>query len=161
SVRDIEYDLVVTQRASEVIVQERSSVGARLPQACPNRHINLDGSFCLGLNYTEMVVGHEEGRIWWVSLERLLELQPVVARTRIWPPAAELDHGVAGSHQFIAMRAAKSLGREEEYRNTRYGEPSWMTSLWPRTDKDGKRLLNGRAPCPVGCSGKRGRRKLR
>lgn len=124
--------------------------GTDLPSRCPERHIQGDRTFCLGLRYIA-VRSAEDAVRWWEQLQQYLRCQGVAERTGVWPPAQALDHGDAGEHHERALALAKEAGIEEEYAAARLGDPSWLTD--PRLhlcDKHGK-PINGRALCPRGC----------
>jgi hypothetical protein len=124
--------------------------GAILPSRCPERHIQSDQTFCLGLRYLE-VNSPEKARQWWEQLRQFLVCQSVAERTGIWPPAHSLDHSDAGKHHERALSLAASEGLEEEYAAARLGEPSWITD--PKLHLFGKTgvPINGRSVCPRGC----------
>lgn len=124
--------------------------GADLPARCPERHIQGDQTFCLGLRYIDVRSVDDAAR-WWEQLWQYLVCQGVAERTRIWPPGQALDHGDAGRHHERALALAAEAGLEEEYAAARLGEPSWLTDA--RLHLFGKkgRLINGRAFCPRGC----------
>lgn len=124
--------------------------GTDLPYRCPERHIQGDKTFCLGLRYLT-VQSEEKARQWWVQLHQFLRCQGVAELTRIWPVKQALDHGGAGKHHERALELAAEAGLEEEYESARLGDSSWLTD--PKLhlfDKKG-RPLNGRALCPRGC----------
>lgn len=124
--------------------------GTDLPCRCPERHIQGDQTFCLGLRYLK-VQSAEKARQWWVQLDQFLICQGVAKLTRVWPVNQSLDHGGAGEHHERALSLAAEAGLEEEYACARLGEPSWLTD--PKLHIFGKkgRPINGRAPCPRGC----------
>ena len=124
--------------------------GTDLPCRCPERHIQGDQTFCLGLRYLK-VQSAEKARQWWVQLDQFLRCQGVAELTRVWPVNQSLDHGDAGEHHERALSLAAEAGLEEEYASARLGEPSWLTD--PKLHIFGKkgRPINGRAPCPRGC----------
>ena len=132
--------------------------GTDLPCRCPERHIQGDQTFCLGLRYLK-VQSAAKARQWWVQLNQFLRCQGVAELTRVWPINQALDHGEAGEHHERALSLAAEAGLEEEYASARLGEPSWLTD--PKLhlfDKEG-RPINGRALCPRGCKRRaRGRR---
>ena len=124
--------------------------GTALPSRCPERHIQSDKTFCLGLRYLT-VQSTEEARQWWVQLHQFLRCQGVAELTRVWPIRQALDHGDAGKHHERALELAEKAGVEEEYAAARLGDASWLTD--PKLhlfDKEG-RPINGRALCPRGC----------
>lgn len=124
--------------------------GTDLPRRCPERHIQGDKTFCLGLRYLT-VQSAEKAWQWWVQLYQFLRCQGVAELTQVWPVKQALDHGDAGKHHERALALALEAGVEEEYASARLGEPSWLTD--PKMhlfDKQG-RPINGRAPCPRGC----------
>lgn len=135
---------------NEVPRVREETPGKDLPLRCPERHIQGDKTFCLGLRYLT-VRSPEKAQQWWGQLQQFLTCQGVAELTRIWPVKQALDHGDAGQYHERALSLARDAGVEEEYASARLGEPSWVTD--PRLhlfDKNG-RPLNGRAPCPRGC----------
>lgn len=132
--------------------------GTRLPGRCAERHIQMDRTFCLGLD--ALGAGSiDEARIWWAHLEQWLQLQSLAHETGLWPGAHALDHGHAGAWQQAAQRLADELGFSEEYRRAHAGLPSWITDPATRIAKDDGSPINGRAACPRGCAKTRGRRR--
>lgn len=124
--------------------------GTVFPARCPERHIQHDQTFCLGLRYLT-ITGPESADQWWVQLEQFLKCQSVAEAAKVWPPAHALDHGTAGASHERALAIACQLGIEEEYAAARLDEPSWITD--PKLRLLGKNdvPINGRAPCPRGC----------
>src|SRR5690606_25607392 len=94
------------------------------------------------------------------QLKKFIHLQRVARRTRMWPPRQGLSHGEAGKHQLAAQEAAAALGIDEQYFEMLEGEPKWFSASFPRVARCGTRLVNGRLPCPMGCT-KKGRPILR
>lgn len=136
-------------------------VGILLPGACPERHINADGSFCLGLDKETYPTAPHRASVWWELLHNFLKLQHAASRSKSWPPRQALSHGNAGAHQLKAIEAAKQLGIEEQYLQMLEGEPSWISNRYLRAQKGGSRLCNGKRPCPKGCKRKNGAPVLR
>lgn len=146
STEGIELSIVgaSTMRVSETVP------GTKLPARCPERHIQGDRTFCLGLRQKKIATLEAAGA-WWEQLRQYLRCQGVAARTRVWPPAHALDHGDAGRHHERALALAAQAGVEEEYAAAWLGEPNWITDPALRiVDKKGK-PINGRAVCPRGC----------
>lgn len=132
--------------------------GTDLPYRCPERHIQGDETFCLGLRYLT-VQSAEKAHQWWVQLNQFLRCQGVAELTRVWPVKHALDHGDAGKHHERALSLAAEAGVEEEYASARLGERNWLTDPKLKLfDKKG-RPINGRALCPRGCR-KRARGRL-
>lgn len=124
--------------------------GTDMPARCPERHIQFDKTFCLGLRYLD-VRSIGEAKQWWEQLRQFLLCQGVAERTGVWPPGHALDHGDAGKHHERALALAADAGLDEEYAAARLGEPSWLTNPQIHMfDKMGK-PINGRAVCPRGC----------
>ncbi len=124
--------------------------GTDLPARCPERHVQFDKTFCLGLRYLT-VRSVSDAENWWTQLYQFILCQIVAERTRVWPPNHALDHGDAGEHHERALKLASEAGLEGEYAAARLGEPSWITD--PKLhlyDRKGD-PINGRAPCPRGC----------
>ena len=131
--------------------------GTDLPARCPERHIQWDKTFCLGLRYID-VGSPRDASQWWEQLRQFLICQGVAERTRVWPPGQALDHGDAGEHHERALALAAEAGMEEEYAAARLNEESWLTD--PKLRLFGKKgePINGRSVCPRGCRGRaRGR----
>lgn len=132
-------------------------IGVQLPPFCPERHINGDGTFCLGLP-APSVRNVLEAEQWWDHLGQFLRCQTVAARTKIWPPAYALDHGDAGEHHKLAEQLAEQAGISADYQVARLGERIWITDPKIKLHNPKGDPINGRAPCPRGCSKKaRGR----
>lgn len=153
---DRDYSVTIEMVGIEVYARE-TRPGEKLPRFCYDRHIMSNGWFCVGLNSGNSVTSDRAARDWWCNLSQFLRLQGVAATTGRWPRAMELDHGHAGTHHQAAIEAAAKLGVAEEYELALLGERSWIQSA---LNRDGTQLLNGRAPCPMGCT-RKGRRLLR
>ncbi len=124
--------------------------GTALPTRCPERHLQEDRTFCVGLRRLE-IDGPDAARRWWEQLRQWIRCQGVAERTGVWPPNQALDHGDAGVHHERALELARSIGLEDEYAAAWLGEPSWITDPDLRiVDRRGK-PINGRVPCPRGC----------
>lgn len=124
--------------------------GTNLPKRCPERHIQEDETFCVGLRYID-VLSAEQATQWWEQLRQFIICQGVAERTRRWPESQAVDHGDAGWHHERALALAAEADVVEEYAGARLGEPSWLTNPSLRLfDKKGS-PINGRAVCPRGC----------
>lgn len=141
--------LDVSMEASGVRVRE-TVPGTRFPARCYERHIEDGGWFCLGLSSGWTVEDAQTARDWWSTLGDFLRLQRVAARTRLWPDHNALSHGEAGQHHRNALALAAEIGLLEEYECHVGGDATVVSALYGRLARDGKRVLNGRAPCPCG-----------
>lgn len=134
---------------TEVRVREQVP-GTCFPAYCPERHIQGDNTFCIGLRRPS-ILSQADAHGWWDQLRQYLICQAVAEQTGVWPPVHALDHGEAGKHHERALQIAEQLGICEEYAAARLNEPSWITDRHLRLlDKQGK-PINGRAACPRGC----------
>lgn len=124
--------------------------GTDLPARCPERHIQGDQTFCLGLRPLA-VQSDDLARQWWRQLEQYLRCQGVAELTRVWPPGQALDHGDAGEHHERALELAAQVGVEEEYSSARLGGQSWIIDPALKLFDLKGQPINGRAPCPRGC----------
>lgn len=151
--KGISLDLAISSGLTGVDVGEREP--KVLPKFCPERHINSDGTFCLGYP-TPQVTTEDEAIVWWGLLKDYIELQRVAGRTGKWPPKRWLSHGDAGPFHTEALEAAKRLGVEDDYYRNLEGTPTWFTDRWLRLDRTKTRLVNGRSPCPKACKDRKG-----
>lgn len=141
---NLSIDCDATPRVKE------TSKGQCLPAYCPERHINPDASFCLGLEQSR-VEDERTATEFWDNLKRYLTLQRIADVNRSWPEENSWDHADAAVYQRDAESLAASLGLQHEYREARSGRRSWLTS--PRTkmvDRNGN-IINTRRVCPKGC----------
>ncbi|MCQ8781632.1 E2 domain-containing protein [Mangrovibrevibacter kandeliae] len=85
-----------------------------LPAYCPERHINVDGSFCLHWAEEETLEFSTEDNVvlWWGKLLTFLRRQIAVDSLRRWPGKGDARaHGPeAARQQASAERAAVALG---------------------------------------------------
>lgn len=94
------------------VLQVREQTPALLPAFCPDRHINSDGSFCMGWQAADPlnVVDQASAGEWWARLLKFLSLQEIANQLRRWPSNHEWAHGDAAAHQDRAERCARALG---------------------------------------------------
>lgn len=106
------FQLVLSFNADQVSVRELPE-HATLPAFCPDRHINGDGSFCLGWgrDHPSAIGDEAAARRWWASVYQFLTRQ-VGANARGVFAGAEQGwaHGDAAVHQAKAEQAAQRLG---------------------------------------------------
>ncbi|MFK0692467.1 E2 domain-containing protein [Mesorhizobium sp. IMUNJ 23033] len=106
----ITYGLHVEVGGQSATVREVSPTN--LPGFCPERHINVDGTFCL---YWQPVDGiaietRDAALEWWATVVAFLKLQARAARLRRWPNRRGRAHGDAAHYQHAAEEAANIIG---------------------------------------------------
>lgn len=108
------FELVVVINGDRASAREAPGKGT-LPRFCPDRHINGDGSFCLGWGDDDpsVIDDVEDARRWWAAVYQFL-LRQVGANSRRVFPGTEHGraHGEAAKHQAKAEAAAARLGSE-------------------------------------------------
>ena len=102
---------------------------SRLPSFCPERHINIDQSFCLGLSSEIKVRNNQEASVWWECLNNFLINQIIADKTGRFPNQDSLSHGSAAKHQIKAEKAACWLGLAEEYQKSMFSPSSWLKAI--------------------------------
>lgn len=113
--RSVPYEIEVKQ-VGDMKATAKELHPLNLPEFCPQRHINHDGSFCLywwevsNLDITDEETAHA----WWGTLWKFLTLQARVKNARRWPSENEWAHGAAAVHQHEAESAAHELGLKYE-----------------------------------------------
>ena len=107
------YHLVISigndSDGEKLVVQEQAS-RRRLPAACPGRHINIDGTFCLGWGPTRPVVPRSamEAESAWAQIEWYLHYQDRASACGTWPARATWAHGDSAAR---AQREIEELDR--------------------------------------------------
>lgn len=116
SVKSSDESRMVVQLLVDVIKNEylevREKVPSVLPASCPQRHINYDGSFCLGWLgvMDKKITDQESASDWWKTLYAYLRKQRRASYSRKWP-GEEWAHGhKAAASQWFVEEAAKNLG---------------------------------------------------
>ncbi len=148
--RDWKIGLTINESGGVIEAREQP-IGVLLPRFCPQRHVNENGSFCLGYRVGENICSVDDAAVWWGLLRQYLSLQRTASRTRRWPPRQALAHGEAGRHQLDAQEAADRIGILEQYLDMLDGAEHWLNSRHTVLNKAGDGLINGRSRCPVGC----------
>lgn len=175
----VPFDLLVCVSGEELEVREDpASPNCRLPSGCPDRHIIIDGSFCLYWGgASRFDLDTDAGcRDWMDALVSFLLRQVEAEQTRWWPAEAGWAHGGGAIHQLEAEEAAEAVHPRfaEAVRQRRLTiEPKRRVLLL-----DGVRVVAGvklgrpgaagqgtvtglRRPCPCGAVDRRGRPVLR
>jgi hypothetical protein len=103
------FKLLVREEQLRLIVREVEP--KFLPVFCPERHINIDSSFCLGWSEKGQtsVANQEDAKHWWEMVLQFLRHQLRTNRLRRWP-GPEWAHGNAALHQHCAEEMCHSLG---------------------------------------------------
>lgn len=107
------FHIQVTVEEGKLCAKETPTLPRQLPDFCPERHINGDGSFCLNLEVADPlhVASEASAQRWLRTLAAYLRLQLRVRNLRRWP-GTSWAHGLAGNHQWYAQRIATALGPE-------------------------------------------------
>lgn len=142
--------LLIRSRNSEVTVEEGVRP-TRWPVGCPERHINHDGSFCIGQGAINLPRTAGDAAIWWEAVGKFLRGQRYADRYRQWPYERSLHHGAASDHQRKLEDLAKGTLFEADVELALHGGSSWLSDNLPRLHLKEPRLTNLRAPCPRGC----------
>ena len=145
-----EFRIRVSSAADGIEARE---IGGRLPKGgCPQRHINFDGSLCLGLapNGTRIVRNETESSDWWKSLESHLQSQVIAEISGRWRASQEVSHGFAGVWQVRAEELAASLGIKDQYKLGIEKSDGAFGKKLPKIRNGTSRLVNQRAICPCG-----------
>jgi hypothetical protein len=150
------YALLIEAAADTVVEVREDPTKALLPSWCPERHINPDGSFCLGLQAGVGIGDSDQAVGWWRKLELYLDCQEVAHKTGRWPAYAQLSHGSAGEIEIEAERIAASLNSLSEYQQAvRYGTGPLADAM--RLVKRDGLVMGSRSVCLCGYVGKHGR----
>ena len=99
---------------SNEYLEVREQVPNFLPASCPQRHINYDGSFCLGWLgvMDKKITDREAASAWWEILYAYLIKQRRASYSRKWP-GEEWAHGhKAAASQWYVEEAVKDLGSD-------------------------------------------------
>ena len=142
------FELAVVHLAHEVRVFERAR-GKTLPPFCPERHINEDGSFCLGLRAGERITD-KTALTWWTKLHAFLLCQETAAESGLWPHNAQISHGEAGEIELLAERAATEIGLRSAYREAVEFDTGLIASGIEKINEATRILRNGRSACICG-----------
>jgi hypothetical protein len=143
----------VTSRSGSgsITVQEAASP-TRWPTACPERHINHDGTFCIGEGAINTPHTSGDAELWWEALGKFLVGQRYADKHRVWPYPRSLHHGTASKHQRELERLSRGSIFEDDVENALHAQSGWLAGEIPRLHRDRSRLVNLRAPCPRGCT---------
>ena len=138
-----------------------ASASPLLPKFCPQRHMNDDGTFCLGLHAEQTLAKKDGANAWWRKLHVFLTCQDTASETRLWPPKIEISHGKAGETEILAENLAETLEMLDEYQLAVREDRGPIAEAVKRIHKSTGRLINGRAACVCNRRYKTGELKLR
>jgi hypothetical protein len=152
------YELTAVYEGHAVSVSERDT--KLLPAFCPDRHINADGSFCLGLRAGQ-TISNSTAHIWWEKLKVFLLCQETSHETGQWPPDAQLSHGEAGEIEEQAEKIARSIGMLGDYQNAVRFDTGLIAAGLAKVNRSTGQLRNGRGVCLCGRVDGKGKSLLR
>lgn len=156
------YELLVRINEQGAIAVIEAPESRLLPEFCPQRHINHNGTFCLGFG-SNIPDDAAKVALFWQRLELFLRAQETASTSRRWPPRAEMSHGpLAATVQMRAEEVAIELGEAEALDDAIQENSGWIVAALRSVErKEKKRLLNGRAFCLCGRTHRDRCRKLR
>lgn len=153
------FHFTVVASRGDIVVSERP-VGNTLPACCPERHINMDGSFCIGLRAGEGIT-EETAPAWWQKLHAFALWQETAAEVGFWPREAQLSHGEAGDVELVAESAASEIGLRDDYRDAVAFDAGLVAAGVRKVNTVTGLIRNGRNACICGRTDRRGRPLLR
>jgi len=128
------FRLHIKTRAEVRVSVREVDTSRALPAGCPERHINYDGTFCLGMVDDEpdltMAAGVDR---WWARLAGFLKLQILAEATGKWPKENAWRHGDAA----VAQRELELL----------VADRPWLADVPVAVFANG-RVADRRARCP-------------
>ena len=170
---------LIVEAFKDEYLHVRETTPSLLPSGCPQRHINYDGTFCLGWSVVEdlKVLSADDARRWWKMVYAFLIKQLRASRTKKWP-GDEWAHGHAAAvSQCLTEMAAKSLGESflENLKSHKlrvevvdrestdksllkvYQNGKHIYSVWKKSEK----IINAQRTCPCKGHGKSKPKKIR
>jgi hypothetical protein len=144
------YDLTLTVLFGGRVMVHETSRSQLLPISCAQRHINDDGSFCLGLRADVSVNDNAGAEIWWERLKIFLTCQETAAQSGKWPPILQVSHGGAADIQLEAEELAKKLGQARAYEDAVAYDDGPIAELSKQVSRVTGRLPKQRMPCDCG-----------
>lgn len=151
------YNLLIREVGNKVSVKECPNP-KNLPQFCPDRHINSDGTFCIGFRAQEIVTNQTAAERWWSLLSSFIACQETAHSRRTWPDYAWLSHGEEAAELHLqAENLAADLGLSDLYREDLQGNTNAISKFCRKVNPKTMRLVNGRSSCVCGREDRRGR----
>lgn len=127
-------------------VSEREP-GTRLPERCPELHVNEDSSFCMARR------GYRCGDAadadaFWQDLGEYLVNQHFAGRRGGWPVGRWLSHGpIAADRQVEAEKLAAEIGVAGAYSDCLENDEGWIAEAV----RSGSAKVPRSLACPIGC----------
>lgn len=113
----------------------------RLPAACPDLHINSNGTFCLG-RFAFSASDWKDAQSFWAALHEFLVNEEFAERRAFWPRGRWLSHGLSAMRaQLEAEDYAARLGLASEYSDWLEAKDGPLSLLFTKDPQD--------AECPV------------
>jgi hypothetical protein len=102
---------VGAQNGEERLAVQEDPGHRRLPPGCPARHINRDGTFCLGWGPSRVVIppSAAEAERTWATIAGYLHLQDRASASQTWPHQAAWAHGEAAKAQHEIEELLRTL----------------------------------------------------
>lgn len=154
----IVYDLIIKQADDGLSLKVQEYKPLKLPAFCPQRHINHDGTFCLGYgdDFSTRIDTEDSAMIWLETLYSYLKQQRRAERHRRWQ-GPEWRHGHAAEHQKKAMAAAAQIIPDLNFselsirvtssKNRKIVEVLHCDESILRVWKNDQRIVNAKQPC--------------
>lgn len=156
------YRLTVAAAGDYSVTVKEGGPDRLLPAACPDRHINAGGTFCIGLRAGRNIQTASDAKVWWEQLGVFLLAQQTATETGFWPPDLQLSHGdEAADLQIQAEALAERLGKTEEYREAVAFNSGPFADLAGNFSRVTNRPFGGSKPCVCGRKDRTGRVKKR
>lgn len=107
----IKYFLIFEKNKNGGLLVKENPLNKKLPDFCPQRHINYGGYFCLGVNELDnlLIIDEYSSDQWLKRLITYLKLQEKATILKSWDSDKEWMHGNAAEYQNIALISAKNL----------------------------------------------------
>jgi hypothetical protein len=138
---------VIAASANGQIEVKENGLNNLLPNFCPQRHMNPNGTFCLGFNAGDAIRDTAAATSWWKKLGLFLTCQDTAHETKTWPPKIEISHGVAGEIEISAEKVAEELGLLAEYQLAVREDQGPIAEALQKIRKSTGKLRNGKAAC--------------
>ncbi|PCI43407.1 MAG: hypothetical protein COB49_12285 [Alphaproteobacteria bacterium] len=148
---DTTYDLVILEQERIGVCVSEQSIGDKLPAFCMERHINLDGTFCIGLDAGRSILSSQDGEHWWNAILEHFRCQYIARRKGFWPLKKGLSHGDAADVQIRMEELSNPLGWAQEIEEGIFRKKGWLGEHLPKINQQTNMLMNQRTGCPRSC----------